>query len=158
MLGYYNDPEETAKVITEDGWLRTGDYGYIDKDGFVYVTGRKKNVIVTKNGKNIFPEEVEYYLMKSPLVSEVVVWGKDDEKSGDTIICADVYPDKAYVKEAHGDVTDAELRNLLDADVDKANDGMPAYKRVKRFTVRKEEFEKTTTQKIKRHTVAHTQE
>ena len=79
MIGYYNNPEETAKVLV-DGWLHTGDYGYFDKDGFLYIAGRKKNVIVTKNGKNIFPEEVEFYLNKSEFIKEVVVWGVDDEK------------------------------------------------------------------------------
>jgi len=153
MLGYYDDPEETAKVL-RDGWLYSGDYGYIDEDGFVYVTGRKKNVIVTKNGKNIFPEEVEYYLLKSPLIEEVVVWGKDEE-NGDTVLCADIFPDHAYLKENFAGADAEGIRRLLDKEVDVANAQMPSYKRVKRFDVREAEFEKTTTQKIKRHAVVH---
>ncbi|MDR1953701.1 MAG: AMP-binding protein, partial [Clostridiales Family XIII bacterium] len=157
MIGYYDDPEETAKVL-KDGWLYSGDYGYIDSDGFLYVTGRKKNVIVTKNGKNIFPEEVEYYLMKSPYIEEVIVWGKDEEKAGDTVICADIFPDFAMIRETHGNIGEAEVRKLLDAEIDIANEKMPPYKRVKRFSLRDTEFEKTTTKKIKRHVLKHGEE
>jgi long-chain acyl-CoA synthetase len=154
MLGYYKDPEETAKVL-KDGWLYSGDIGYFDKDGFLYVTGRKKNVIVTKNGKNIFPEEVEYYLLKSAYIEEVVVWGNDGEKAGDTVICADIFPNFEQVREGFGNIAADEVRRLLDREVDAANEKMPPYKRVKRFTVRESEFEKTTTKKIKRHLVVH---
>jgi len=151
MLGYYDNPEETAKVLV-DGWLHTGDYGYFDKDGFLYISGRKKNVIVTKNGKNIFPEEVEFYLNKSEFISEVVVWGLDDEKSGDTIVCADIFPDYPAVEAKFGKTSEAELKRLLKKEIDEINEHMPLYKRVKRFDIREEEFEKTTTKKIKRYT------
>lgn len=154
MLGYYENPEETAKVMMEDGWMKTGDYGYIDDDGFVFLTGRKKNVIVTKNGKNIFPEEVEYYLLKSDFIEEIVVWGKDED-TGDTVICAEIFPNYPEIEEKLGNISDEEIKKLLDGEVDKANELMPAYKRVKRFTTRDVEFEKTTTQKIKRHTINH---
>lgn len=154
MLGYYGDPEKTAEVL-RDGWLHTGDYGRFDKDGFLYVTGRKKDVIVTKNGKNIFPEEVEFYLLQSPYIAEAVVWGFDDEKMGDTVVCADIFPDYNYIGELHEDNSEAGIRNLLDREVDAANEKMPFYKHIKRFSIRKEEFEKTTTQKIKRHKVTH---
>jgi long-chain acyl-CoA synthetase len=157
MIGYYEDPEETAKVL-KDGWLYSGDYGYVDDDGFVYVTGRKKNVIVTKNGKNIFPEEVEYYLLKSEYIEEAIVWGKDEDKIGDTVICAEIYPSRLSIRERFGDYvadTEEECRRLIDKEVDTANDQMPPYKRVKRFALRDEEFEKTTTQKIKRHVITH---
>ncbi|MDR0357531.1 MAG: AMP-binding protein, partial [Clostridiales Family XIII bacterium] len=147
MLGYYDDEEATAKVLKE-GWLYSGDYGYIDDDGFLYVTGRKKNVIVTKNGKNIFPEEVEYYLLKSPYIEETVVWGKNEEKGGDTVICADIFPDFAFIAETHGNIGEEDVRKLLRTEIDIANEKMPSYKRVKRFSVRNEEFEKTTTKKI----------
>jgi long-chain acyl-CoA synthetase len=153
MLGYYDDPEETARVIT-DGWLHTGDYGYFDGDGFLYVTGRKKNIIVTKNGKNISPEEIEYYLYKIPYIAEVVVWGKEDARSGDTVICADVFPNADYMLDRHGrTLGPEELRRVIKAEIDAVNEKMPLYKRVKRFALREEEFEKTTTRKIKRHTV-----
>ncbi|MDR0570853.1 MAG: AMP-binding protein [Clostridiales Family XIII bacterium] len=154
MLGYYDDPEETARVV-QGGWLQTGDFGRFDEDGFLYVTGRKKNIIVTKNGKNISPEELEHYLRKIPLVGEVVVWGKNDQKSGDIVICADIFPNRDYLTEGGAAVTDAEMKLLLKGEIDRLNEKLPLYKRVKRFMIRNEEFEKTSTQKIKRHTVAH---
>jgi long-chain acyl-CoA synthetase len=157
MLGYYNDPEESARVIV-DGWLHTGDYGNFDKDGFLYVTGRKKNIIVTKNGKNISPEELEHYLYKIKLISEVLIWGKNDMTSGDIIVCADIYPDYEYIASEYGrELSDEELKRLLKDEIDKVNDKMPLYKRIKRFIIRDQEFEKTSTQKIKRFTVTHNQ-
>lgn len=151
MIGYYNNPEETAKVLA-DGWLHTGDYGYFDKDGFLYIAGRKKNVIVTKNGKNIFPEEVEFYLNKSDYIQEVVVWGVDDEKTGDTVVQAEIFPDYPAIEEKLGRVSEEELKRILKKEIDGINEHMPLYKRVKRFEIREEEFEKTTTRKIKRYT------
>lgn len=154
MIGYYNNPEETDKVLV-DGWLYTGDYGYFDKDGFLYIAGRKKNVIITKNGKNIFPEEVEFYLNKCEYIKEVVVWGLDEEKSGDTIVCADIFPDYPALESKFGKVTENELKRILKKEIDEINENMPLYKRVKRFELREEEFEKTTTKKIKRFTAKH---
>jgi long-chain acyl-CoA synthetase len=150
MLGYYKDPEETAKVLSDDGWLRTGDYGYLDKDGYVYITGRKKNVIVTKNGKNIFPEEVEYYLCQSPYIKECVVKGIDSSKDDDLLVQAEIFPDMAEITEKYGALDDEALRKLIDGEVDRINDLMSSYKRVKRVVLRDTEFEKTTTNKIKR--------
>ena len=149
MLGYYNDPEETAKVL-KDGWLYTGDYGYFDKDGFLYVCGRKKSVIVTKNGKNIFPEEVEFYLAQSDFIEEILVYGVEDEKTGDTVVKAEVYLDREAINEAAGELTVEELRQFIKKEIDRINEQMPVYKRVKRFAIRDTEFEKTTTRKIKR--------
>lgn len=149
MLGYYENEEETAKVL-KDGWLYTGDYGYFDEDGFLYISGRKKNVIVTKNGKNIFPEEVEFYLSKSPFIAEVVVRGKDDEKTGETIVWAEIFPDMEAIREQNGELSQDELKSLIKREIDTANDQMSTYKRVKRFKLRDTEFEKTTTKKIKR--------
>ena len=148
MLGYYKDEEETEKVLNADGWLRTGDYGYVDRDGYVYITGRKKNVIVTKNGKNVFPEEVEFYLLKSPYIREVVVRGVEDEDK-DTIVTAEIFCDETALQEA-GNPTEEALHALIKKEIDRCNDMMPLYKRVKRFSLRETEFEKTTTQKIKR--------
>lgn len=150
MLGYYGDPQATAQVL-KDGWLYTGDLGYFDEEGFLYVCGRKKNVIVTKNGKNIFPEEVEYYLMLSKYIEEVIVYGTTDSRSGDTIIRADIFPDFAAVAEDKGELSEEELKRFMKTVIDDTNEQMPLYKRVKRFSIRKEEFEKTTTRKIKRH-------
>ena len=149
MLGYYNDPEETAKVL-KDGWLYTGDYGYFDKDGFLYVCGRKKSVIVTKNGKNIFPEEVEFYLAQSEFIEEILVYGVEDEKTGDTVVKAEVFLDREAINETAGELTVEELRQFIKKEIDRINEQMPVYKRVKRFAIRDTEFEKTTTRKIKR--------
>ncbi|MBK5261472.1 MAG: AMP-binding protein [Peptostreptococcaceae bacterium] len=151
MLGYFGDPVETDKVL-KNGWLHTGDYGYFDKEGFLYISGRKKNVIITKNGKNIFPEEVEYYLTGSPYIEEVFVHGVDDEKTNDTIVKAEIYPDYDFIQEEKGSMTSEEIRAFMKMILDDINEQMPLYKRVKRFTVRRTEFEKTTTRKIKRFT------
>lgn len=150
MIGYYDNPEETAKVL-RDGWLYTGDYGRMDDEGFLYICGRKKNVIVTKNGKNIFPEEVEYYLLKSPYIEEVVVSGIEDEKSGDTVVTAEIFPSYKTIIDETGELSEDGLRGFIKVAVDEANEQMPLYKRVKRFTLRDTEFEKTTTKKIKRN-------
>lgn len=152
MMGYYNMPEETAKVI-QDGWFHTGDLGYVDDKDFIYITGRKKNVIITANGKNVFPEELEYYLGRSNLVSESMVWAQEDEAGQDTVIVATIKPDMEEVeavigKEAASDT--AQVEKFLWAEVDKINEDLPFFKKIKKVTVRREEFEKTTGKKIKR--------
>ena len=152
MLGYYNMPEETAKVI-KDGWFHTGDLGYVDDEEFIYITGRKKNVIITANGKNVFPEELEYYLGRSTMVSESMVWAQEDESGQDTVIVATIKPDMEEVeaaigKDAAGDADQVE--KLLWTEVDKINENLPFFKKIKKITVRREEFEKTTGKKIKR--------
>lgn len=152
MMGYYNMPEETAKVI-QDGWFHTGDLGYVDDKGFIYITGRKKNVIITANGKNVFPEELEYYLGRSNLVSESMVWAKEDEAGQDTVIVATIKPDMEEVEAAIGKeaaADSAQVEKLLWAEVDKINENLPFFKKIKKITVRREEFEKTTGKKIKR--------
>ncbi len=148
MLGYYENPEETAKIL-KDGWLYTGDYGYLDNHGNLFITGRKKNVIVTRNGKNIFPEEIEYYLNKNDFVSEVIV--KGEEKEGEDItIVAHIYPDMDALKEALGELDDAQIQKLFKKIIDDTNAQMSSYKHIKRFELRDEPFEKTSTRKIKR--------
>lgn len=154
MLGYYDDPEETAKVI-QDGWLYTGDYGYFDEEGFLYISGRKKNVIVTKNGKNIFPEEVEFYLSESEYIAEALVHGVHNERTGDTIIKAEIFPNYELINSRPGCVDSKEIETFIKEEVDRINEQMPLYKRVRRIALRDTEFEKTTTRKIKRHIPAN---
>ena len=150
MIGYYNDPDATREVL-RDGWLYTGDYGRFDDEGFLYICGRKKNVIVTKNGKNIFPEEIEYLLLEKPFIEEVIVYGVIDKKSGDTVVSAEIYPDFDALRDKFGDgVSDEEIREAIKEEIEEVNDRTSAYKRVKRFKLRDIEFEKTTTRKIRR--------
>lgn len=153
MLGYFENEEATSKVI-KDSWFYTGDLATLDESGFVLITGRKKNVIVTKNGKNIFPEEVEAYLNKSLFIKESLVWGKDDEDSGEILIHAQIVPDYDVIEEKHKNnrLSEEEVYKIIRAEVKSANKSMPLYKHVREFTIRKEEFQKTTTKKIKRHT------
>ncbi len=152
MLGYYENPAATSKVL-KNGRLYTGDLGYIDEEGYIYITGRKKNVIVTKNGKNIFPEEVEAYLAKCPYVKESLVWGRFDEESGETEVNAQVVVDIDEIKEKLrlNIISNDEVYKLIQAEIKEINKQMPMYKRIKDFTIREEEFAKTTTKKIKRY-------
>lgn len=148
MLGYYKKPEETAKVI-KDGWFYTGDQGYIDDEKFIYITGRKKNVIIASNGKNVFPEELEYLLSKVPYVAESMVWG--DEEKGDIVIVAAIRPDMEEVEAAIGKgCSDEAVKELLWGEVDKINAELPLFKKIRKIAVRHEEFEKNTSKKIKR--------
>jgi len=148
MLGYYNMPEETSKVI-KDGWFYTGDQGYIDDEKFIYITGRKKNVIIASNGKNVFPEELEYLLSKIQYVNESMVWGA--EEKGNIVIVAAIRPDMEEVEAVLGKGCDEEaIKKLLWEEVDKVNAELPLFKKIKKIAVRNEEFEKNTSKKIKR--------
>mgnify|MGYP000961359501 FL=1 len=151
MLGYYNDPEATAEVI-KDGWFYTGDSGFIDKDGFVHITGRKKNVIITGNGKNVFPEEIETLLNRSLYIKESLVYGKG-QSDGDTVICARIVPDKEKIEEdiKNNSAPGSTVEQIIDKEIRRINQSMVTYKHVKEFTLQDEEFIKTTTKKIKRH-------
>ena len=153
MLGYYRDPEATAAVLKEDGWFYTGDRGYMDKYGRVYITGRIKNMIVNKTGKNIYPEELEEKLMKIPYILECVVWGDDDAKEDDTVICATIVPKEEVITEkTRLSMEDTQgIHDLIWKEVKKVNKGLPTYKKIQRLVIRREEFEKTTTKKIKRY-------
>ncbi|MGI6731059.1 MAG: AMP-dependent synthetase/ligase [Anaerovoracaceae bacterium] len=151
MLGYYNMPEETNKVI-KDGWFHTGDLGFVDKDGWLYLTGRKKNVIVTKTGKNIYPEEVEYFINKSKYIQESIVHGIVEERTSDTLVSAQVRPDYDVIYEEFGEeFGEEEVQSLIKRVISEINDKLPIYKRIRNFSVRKDEFIKTTTKKIQRH-------
>ena len=149
MIGYYDNPEATEEVL-KDSWLYTGDYGRFDDEGFLYLCGRKKFVIVTKNGKNIFPEEIEALLMEEPFIEEVLVYGTVDKSDGDAIVRAEVFPNYDALKEQLGEITEDGIKDAIKACIENVNDKMPTYKRVKRFKLREEEFEKTSTRKIKR--------
>ncbi len=152
MLGYFQNQLATEKVM-KDGWLYTGDLGCIDKDGFIKITGRKKNVIVTKNGKNVFPEEVEAYLNNSPYIVESLVWGKHEELSGETLVHAQIVPDIDAIKERlkTDKISQDDIYRFVNSEVKSINKMMPLYKHIKQFTIREEEFAKTTTKKIKRY-------
>ena len=150
MMGYYNQPELTAEV-KRNGWLHTGDIGFIDGNGFLVITGRKKNVIIRGNGKNVFPEELEAYLSRNPLVGEVVVVGMVNEKKKDTDIVAAILPDTEVAKEVLGDAyTEGALEHALQEIVNGVNDIVQTYKRIDVLLVRQEEFPKNTSKKIKR--------
>ena len=149
MMGYYEN-EEATKEALRNGWLHSGDLGYIDDDGFLHITGRAKTVIVTKGGKNIFPEEVEAVLMESDLVQEVIVHGVTDDRVGNVMITADIYPNYEELKKLKGDLGDSEIYYFYKDLVDEFNRKLPPYKQVKRVNIRKEPFIKTTTGKIKR--------
>lgn len=156
MQGYYRRPEATAEVI-KDGWYHTGDLGRLDEQGLLYICGRLKNLIVTPNGKNVYPEEVENELLKSPLVAEVMVYGHRIDATSEEVH-AQIFPDQdaldAYA-EAEGmpPLDLAAVEALMRREVLRAGQGLADYKRVKRFTLRDEEFPKTTTRKIKRFVV-----
>ena len=151
MFGYYKDQASTDKVLI-DGWFHTGDLAYMDEEGCFFITGRKKNVIVTKNGKNIYPEEVELYLNKSQYIEESLVSGILDERTGETLVSAQLRPAYDVIFDEFGEnVEEQDLHDILKNIIRDLNDRMPLYKRVRNFSIRKEEFIKTTTKKIKRH-------
>lgn len=141
MKGYYKMPKETAEALTEDGWLRTGDLGYADEEGFVYLTGRKKNLIITKNGENVSPEEVENKIGEHRLVQEILV------RENEGVIEAEIFPDYEYAKKKEIADIPAALQDVIDV----YNQNAPAYKKVYRLKVRGTEFEKTPSKKIKRY-------
>lgn len=148
MLGYYENEEATKEVLI-DGWFHTGDLGYIDKDGLLFITGRKKNVIVMKNGKNIYPEELEVLISKLPYVAENMVFGipsKDD----DLDLAAKIVYNKEYVEEVFGNISKEELKEKIWQDIKKINKTMPPYKYIRQIIVTDEPMIKTTTQKVKR--------
>ncbi|MBE6648310.1 MAG: long-chain fatty acid--CoA ligase [Ruminococcaceae bacterium] len=149
MLGYFNDPEETAKVM-RGGYFHTGDMGRIDEDGFLYLTGRCKSVIVTQNGKNIYPEELEERLCSERFIAEALVLGVDNEKGG-VAVKAKIYPFMDKLKEEYGkEPSKEEIKKTISELVEKINDKLPSYKKITVLEIVEEAFEKTTTKKIKR--------
>lgn len=150
MLGYYNMPDKTDEVI-KDGWFYTGDLGFLDAEGWLYITGRKKNVIVTKTGKNIYPEEVEFYINRNKYIQESLVHEFFDENSDDTQVGAQIRPNYDVIYEEFGEsFGEEEVRSLIKRVISDINEKLPIYKRVRNIAVRKDEFIKTTTKKIQR--------
>lgn len=145
MMGYYKNLEATKEVFTEDGWFRTGDIGYMDKDGYIYITGRKKNVIILSNGKNVFPEEIEEYLAPIDIIEECVVMARENEK-GELTITAITVPNMALLEGKNDD----EITELIKARIDAVNKKLPTYKQIHRIELRHEPFERTTSKKIQR--------
>lgn len=152
MMGYYESEEATKEAIDSEGFFHTGDLGYLDKDGFVIITGRKKNVIIAKNGKNIFPEEIEFKLLQHDLIAECLVSGRQDD-DGETVVRADIFPNEEKVREVFGDVAldSKDVRDAIDQIIRSVNHGMVTYKYIREFDLRPTEFEKTSSKKIKRN-------
>ncbi len=154
MLGYYEDEEATKEAII-DGYFHSGDIGYLDDDGYLFITGRCKNVIVTQNGKNIYPEEIELMLGDIPEIKESMVYGKQDtEKKNDKelIITAKVIPNYDEIEKNHGKgLTDEQIHDIIWEKIKEVNRKLTSYKAIKRLEIKKDEFEKTTTMKIKRY-------
>lgn len=150
MLGYYGAEEETNKVL-KDGWFYTGDMGYQDEDGFVHMTGRKKNVLITKNGKNVYPEEIEEVLNNSDYISESMVYSK--QKGDDIKIVADIIVNQDFINAKFKDEpkTKEEIKEMIWQEVKRINQTLVSYKHITEINIREKEFEKTTTLKIKRY-------
>lgn len=152
MMGYYKDPERTAEAIDSDGWYHTGDLGYIDEQEYVYITGRKKSIIITGNGKNVYPEELEYYLQKSEYISESMVWGDEtNENPTRRGIYATIRVNKEAIEDKFGtDYSKEQVTEFINREVDKANENLPLFKKITHVIIRDREFNKTTTHKILR--------
>ena len=152
MLGYYENEEETNKVLKE-GWFYTGDLGYIDKDGFIFITGRQKNMIVLKNGKKVFPEEIETLVNRIDLVEECMVFGMPDENDkNDVKLSVKVVYNKENINEKYGDISEEEIRNIIwDRIKNEVNTTVPRYKHIMNMILTDKELIKTTTKKVKRN-------
>ena len=149
MLGYYNNEEATKEAIDEEGWFHTGDLAKIDKDEYIFISGRKKFVIVLKNGKNIYPEELETLVNKIEGIKETFVYGKPED-DGDYKICAKIVYDKEQMKELYNLEDEEQIKDFVWQEVKKVNKTMPAYKYIREISITQKELIKTTTQKIKR--------
>ena len=149
MMGYYHNEEENKKAFI-DGWFRTGDYGYMTEDGFIYVTGRKKDIIVLRNGKNVYPQEIEFLINKLPYVTESLVYQREKDKT-DTMLCAKIVYDKDIIKESFGEKTEKEYKDNIWEEIKEINKQLPVFKHIKKITITTEPLIKTTTQKVKRY-------
>ena len=148
MLGYYENPEATESVM-KDGWFHTGDLGYYNKDGYLFISGRKKDVIVLKNGENVFPSDIEFLVNKLPYVTESILYPRENTKGEISLGIKLVY-DPEIIKEKFGDKTEKEYKNLVWEDIKEINKSLPVFKKIKELIITTEPLEKTTTQKVKR--------
>ncbi len=146
MMGYYKDKERTEKVLTEDGWFNTEDYGRFNEKGQLIINGRKKNLIVLNNGKNVYPEEIENYLARIPYIAECIVKGIKNEVGQEVCLCAEVFLNKEKIEELEIENPEEELKK----DIAKVTKELPIYKHIGKIEIRETEFNKTTTNKIKR--------
>ena len=146
MLGYYNDEKKTKEAL-EDGWFKTGDLGYIDEDGFLFITGRKNDVIVLRNGKNVYPQEIEFVINKLPYVEESMVYSREESKT-DTMLIAKIVYNKEMMEEKY---SGQDYEKVIWKDIKELNKTLPTYKHIKKIVVTDEPMIKTTTQKVKRN-------
>ncbi len=151
MKGYMDMPEKTEEVL-KDGWFYTGDLGFVDDKGWLYLTGRNKNVIVTKTGKNIYPEEIEGYLKDIEYISECMVYGTENQENGETLVSVQIIPDYERIGQEFDFKDDKDkVYKLLKENIDNVNEKLPVYKAIRKIVIRETDFIKTTTHKIKRN-------
>ena len=152
MLGYYNDKKKTKEAFDDDGYFKTGDYGYLNEEGFLFLTGRKSDTIVLRNGKNIYPDEIEVLINKIPYVKESLVFARNRDKT-DTLLAAKIVYDKEEYEKQYGKITShTKMDKIVMKDIKEYVDSnLAPYKHVKRVILTTEEMEKTTTHKIKRN-------
>lgn len=149
MFGYYNDDKKTKEAF-QDGWFKTGDYGYIDNEGFLFITGRKKDIIVLRNGKNIYPQELEFLINKLDYVQESMVYSREASKT-DTLLAAKIVYDKEIMEKNFPNKSVKDYEKIIWDDIKEINKTLPDYKHIKKIRISDEPMEKTTTQKIKRY-------
>ena len=149
MLGYYKNEKKTKEAF-KDGWFRTGDYGYIDGDGFIFMTGRKNDIIVLRNGKNVYPQELEFLISKLPYVAECMVFSREASKT-DTMLVAKIVYNKEVMEKDYPDSKEEEYEKIIWKDVKEINKTLPTFKHIKKVIVTDKPMIKTTTQKVKRN-------